>query len=214
MIGNRRTSYAVLPLLVALLSAAGSLHVFGYTWAVPNIADWRIDQEDGAPVLHLLVGREPPPGPRRPFQFAVADTAEFGSVTIEADARPLQRSLMIVYAYRDAAHFDYAHLSIDTAVKQPHHNGIFHVYGGERVRISPEGGPAAFAASDRWYHIRVAQDGKTGTVQVTVDGRMIPALHAVDMSLTTGKAGIGSFDETADFKNVTIRGVALGSERR
>jgi hypothetical protein len=41
---------------------------------------------------------------------------------------------------------------------------------------------------------------------VTVDGKAIPALHAVDLSLTSGKVGLGSFDETGDFKNVRISG--------
>ena len=92
------------------------------------------------------------------------------------------------------------------------HNGIFHVYGGERVRISPQSGPPAFPEINRWYHVKLVQDGTTGLVDVTMDGKLVPALHAVDLSLPTGKVGIGSFDETGDFKNVKISGVpAAGS---
>jgi hypothetical protein len=40
-----------------------------------------------------------------------------------------------------------------------------------------------------------------------VDGKPVPALHAVDLSLPTGKVGIGSFDETGEFKNVRIDGM-------
>jgi len=111
---------------------------------------------------------------------------------------------MIVFAYADPAHFDYAHLSTDTASVQPVHNGIFHVYGGERVRISAEQGPAAFAASERWYHVRLLHDSVTGTVQVAVDGRAVPALRAVDLSLGSGKVGFGSFDEAGAFRNIRI----------
>jgi hypothetical protein len=117
---------------------------------------------------------------------------------------PLGRSLLIVFAYNDAAHFDYAHLSVDAAQAQPVHNGIFHVYGGERVRISSERGPAAFAASGRWYHVRLSWDSSNGRVNVAVDGRTVPALEAVDLSLGPGTIGLGSFDETAAFKNVRI----------
>ncbi len=84
------------------------------------------------------------------------------------------------------------------------HNGIFHVYGGERVRISAERGPAAFATSGRWYHVRLVHDSTAGTVEVTVDGRAAPALRAVDLSLGPGKVGVGSFDETGAFKNIKI----------
>ncbi len=195
---------AALLLTVSVLAAADTLAVFGYTWTVPNPADWKIDQEGGATVLHLVTPRGPLPGPRRPIQFALADAPDFKMTSVEADVRPLKRSLIIVYAYRDAAHFDYAHLSTDTATKQPVHNGVFHVYGGERVRISTEDGPAAFAAANRWYHVRLLYDSGTGSVHVLVDGHAVPAISAVDQSLRAGKIGIGSFDETADFKNVLI----------
>lgn len=194
----------------SLLFAANTLEVFGHKWSVRNSSDWKVDNEDGTPVLHLVTPREPLPGPRRPIQFAIADTKDFGDVQVEADARPLGRSLMIVFCYRDPAHFDYAHLSIDTGTKQSHHNGIFHVYDGERVRISSPEGPAAFPANRRWYHVKLTHSAKAGEVQVSVDGRLIPALHAVDLSLTSGKVGLGSFDETADFKNVHISGSSLG----
>lgn len=192
-------------LAASLLSAADNVQIFGHQWSVPTGGDWEIQQEGGTQILHMKTGREPLPGPRRPFQFALADTRPFKKVTVEADIRPLKRSVMIVYAYHDAAHFDYAHISTDTTT--PVHNGVFHVYGGERVRISAEGGPAAFPEINRWYHVKFVQDGATGTVDVTVDGKAVPALHAVDLSLTTGKVGIGSFNETGDFKNVKITGV-------
>jgi hypothetical protein len=112
---------------------------------------------------------------------------------------------MIVYAYQDAAHFDYVHFSTDTAMKQPVHNGVFHVFGGERVRISAPVGPPAFPAINRWFHLKVQWDGTTGEVQGFIDGVAVPALHAFDLSLTEGKIGIGSFDETGDYKNVKVQ---------
>ena len=194
--------------------AANQFRVFDYNWVVPNSSDWKIDKENGDQVLHLLTGKEPPStGPRRPTQFAVAQTSDFSKVMIEADLKPLARSLMIVFAYRDPVHFNYAHLSTDTATKQSHHNGIFHVYGGERVRISSESGPAAFAATNRWYHVVLTHDGRTGMVQVNVDGKSVPALHAADVSLTSGKIGLGSFDEIGAFKNVKITGLSSSATK-
>ena len=208
-----------LALVIAFpLLATGALHVFGFTWTVPDAADWKIGSDDGSSVLHLLVGKEPPANvPRRPMQFAIANTRDFHAVRIDADVRPLGHSLMIVFAYRDAEHFNYAHMSIDTAVQQPHHNGIFHVYGGERVRISSEQGPQTFAQSNRWYHVALNWHGATGEVNVQVNGTDVPALHAVDLSLRSGKVGLGSFDETGDFKNVRITGPPMANlqfERR
>jgi hypothetical protein len=180
---------AVLAALIAVhANAADTLTIMGRSWDVPVAADWKA--EEG--ILRLATFRGPLPGPRRPIQFALTDVPDYHRLTI------------IVLAYRDPAHFDYAHLSIDAAEQQPVHNGIFHVYGGERVRISAERGPAAFAASGRWYHVTVSHDSNTGTIEVAVDGRAVPALRAVDLSLGPGRVGVGSFDETGAFKNIKI----------
>src|SRR2546423_8836058 len=145
---------AALSLASLVLFASDIIDVFGYRWTVPVAADWRVD-DGSAAVLHLLSPRGPLPGPRRPIQFALAETPLFGTVTVDLDARPLGHSLIVVFAYRDAAHFDYAHLSTDPATKEHVHNGVFHVYGGERVRISSEAGRSAFPATNRWYHVHL-----------------------------------------------------------
>lgn len=196
-------------LLVALLGsslllAADTLEIFGHTWDVPSKADWQITKDAGKPLLHMLQPRGPLPGPRRPIQFALMQMPPAHQVKVEVDIRPLKRSCIIVFAYQDPAHFDYVHLSTDTGEKQPVHNGIFHVYGGERVRISSPKGPAAFAAIDRWYHVVLNFSGETGEIDVTVDGQRVPALHAVDVSLPAGRIGLGSFDETGDFRNLKV----------
>jgi len=195
---------ALLVVAAIVLSAAGTLEIFGRQWTVPVASDWQIATEDGTQILRLVEHRGPLPGPRRPIQFALADTQDLGRITVEADVKPLGNSLLIVFAYRDEAHFHYAHLSTDTGVKQPVHNGIFHVYGGERVRISSDRSPAALRERGRWHHVELTQDAAPGAVSVRVDGESIPALEAVDTSLGAGKVGIGSFDETGAFKNIQI----------
>ncbi len=194
----------MLAMSAAVLLAQQPLNVFGMRWTVPNATDWKVSQENGSDMLQLLVGREPMPGPRRPQQFALLDMPLARHVTIEADVRPTKRSLIVVYAYRDDAHFNYVHFSTDTAMQQPVHNGVFHVYGGERVRISRAEGRAAFTGINQWFHIKVAWDGNSGEVKAYVDGAAIPALHAVDLSSAEGRVGIGSFDETGDFRNFKI----------
>ncbi len=193
-----------LALCALALGAADTLDIFGHHWTVRWPSDWKTETQDGVPVLRLVQPREPLPGPRRPVQFTLADVEYTRDLKVDADVKPLGRSLMIIFGYRDEAHFNYAHLSTDTGSKQPVHNGVFHVYGGERVRISSERGPAAFALSGRWYHVELTHKVATGRVSVKVDGRAIPALDAVDLSLGPGKVGLGSFNETGEFRNVKI----------
>jgi len=206
-----RVGYDVGMKLIALAAltvtcgfAADTLEVFGRSWSVPVASDWKVETQGGSAALRLAEHRGPLPGPRRPIQFALTEVPEYRRITFEADVKPLGASLLIAFGYRDDAHFDYAHLSVDTGAKQPVHNGVFHVYGGERVRISNERGPAAFSATGRWHHVKLVHAAVNGTVDVIVDGQAVPALHAVDVSLGPGKIGPGSFDETGEFKNVTI----------
>ena len=195
---------AVLALMAVSAAGADRIEVFGRTWMVPFASDWKVESGEGGPVFSLVQGREPLPGPRRPFNFALTDPGPYERLTVEGEMMATKRSIIIVFAYRDEAHFDYAHLSTDTASKQPVHNGVFHVYGGERVRISAEAGPAAFAEVDHWYKVRLDHDALAGTIRVTVDGREVPALAATDLSLGAGKTGIGSFDETGRFRNLRM----------
>jgi hypothetical protein len=192
-------------LLASLTPAAEPIEAFGLQWTVPVASDWKVESDGAMPVLRMLVER-PQREPRRPTQFALADTPDWKRVRVESEVKRIGGSLILVYAYRDATHFNYAHLSVDTAAKQPVHNGIFHVYGGERVRISPTTGPAALPSEADWYRVQLDYDASTGEAVVLVNGQKNPSLRAIDLSLGTGKVGIGSFFEKAMFRKVRITG--------
>jgi hypothetical protein len=192
-------------------AGSGTLNVFGLRWFVPVAADWSVTKTPEGPVLNLVVPR-PSMEPRRPLQFAIADTPDYLTATVEAEMkkepasqRDRHTSLMIAYAYRDANHFNYAHMSVDPGQASPHHNGIFHVDGGDRVRISPQEGPGAFN-DEKWYQVKLVYDGRKGEVQVWVDGKTSPSLHAIEPTLRAGKVGIGSFFDMGSFRNVRITG--------
>lgn len=193
--------------LAATASGADSIQAFGLEWEVPFAADWKLE----GTVLELLVPR-PSTKPRRPAQFALAKTPPFRKLTLEFEVRqePAARrnrrnSVMIAYAWRDNDHFNYAHLSVDAARQQPVHNGIFHVYGGDRVRISSEEGPASLL-HEGWHKVKLVYDGTRGRADVWVDGVTSPSLRAVDLSLGAGRWGIGSFFDTGSFRNVRYSG--------
>ena len=191
---------------VLSIHAADTFEAFGFQWKAPVGSDWVAENQDGKQVLKMLVARPQEKSPRKPTQFALADTAAFEKVTLEAEVKRLSKSLILVYAYRDDLHFNYAHLSSESAKQQIVHNGIFHVYGGDRVRISRADGPASLPSEDEWYKVRLDYDAATGTVDVTVNGERNSSLRGVDLSLGAGQVGLGSFFETAMFRNVHITG--------
>ncbi len=190
----------------SLLAAADSFDAFGLKWTAPVTGDWQAGNEDGQQILKMLVARPQEKNPRKPTQFALVDAGPFEKVTVEAEVKRIGKSIIIVYAYKDDLHFDYAHLSSESAKQQIVHNGIFHVYGGDRVRISRDDGPASIPSDQEWYKLRLDYDASTGTVDVTVNGKHNSSLRGIDLSLGAGKVGLGSFFETAVFRNVHITG--------
>lgn len=207
----RMTFVLALVLGAATATGADTIEAFGLRWRVPIAADWKVTREGSVETLDLLVPR-PSTQPRRPTQFALAETPDYLRVTVEAEvkkepeaARGRRTSLIIVYAWRDPDHFNYAHLSVDTGKQAPQHNGIFQVNGGDRVRISSLEGPATLTSED-WHNVRLVYDGRTGKVEVFVNGATSPSMQAVDTTLGAGKVGIGSFFDLGQFRKVRITG--------
>lgn len=204
---NRRTLLA-LPLAAAgRLWAADRIEAFGKRWSVPLGADWRVSQTGGEETLELLTARPKPDSPRKPFQYALMDGPALNRFALECEARRQEPrgSLIIVYAWRGPSHFNYVHLSDDAGSEQPVHNGIFHVYGGDRVRISSERGPCTLPTAG-WHRVRVVFDGATGLVETWVDGAANESLRAVDLSIREGRIGLGSFFNTGAFRRVKVEG--------
>ena len=182
------------------VSAGESIQALGYTWTVEQSSDWSV--EDGA--LRLLNKAEPPAGkPRRPTKFALIESKPYHKVTVEAEVKRNGKSVILVYGWQDADHYNYAHISSDEALKVRVHNGMFHVFGGDRLRISVFDGPASLPTQE-WTPVKLVFDGDTGLCYVEVNGKRNPSLEAVDSDLRWGRIGFGSFNETGDIRNLKI----------
>jgi len=205
---------AAVPSLPGKLTAAPGLpshderiRCFGQTWLVPTAADWKAESTPQGDVLHLNVPRPQEANPRAPVQYALLESQPSGCFTLDVEVNSdiESTSLIIVYAWKDPIHFDYVHLSTDTARKQPVHNGIFHVYGGDRVRISNDEGVAALAPATKWTGVRIVYDASTHLVETWIDGQLNPSLRAVDFSLGAGAIGLGSFFNTGNFRKFSLK---------
>ncbi len=150
-----------------------------------------------------------PAGPiRRPAALAVLRTTPLRKLTIEADIRstaPLgvvRRDLDIIVGYDSPTRFYYVHLS---AITDSVHNGIFLVNGADRVRIDPGKGVPQLRDT-LWHRVRVERDGVSGRIAVFADGSRAPVLEAVDTTICCGRAGVGSFDDTGEFRHIVLKG--------
>ncbi|MFS8478624.1 MAG: PQQ-dependent sugar dehydrogenase [Micromonosporaceae bacterium] len=156
-----------------------------------------------------------PPGPRRPFEYAVLTKGpEFRSVEITAQVRidtPVSvsnRDVIIVFGYRSDTEYYYAHLSTDNTIYP--HNGIFLVNNADRLRIDHQwngylGAPPAIV-DEQWHRVRVVHFPDSGEIAVYVDGSKHPLMTATDTTLGSGRVGFGSFDNIGRVRNLTVTG--------
>ena len=198
------------PFLVSLIAVSlfaaeppkkETIQAFGMEWEVPFASEWSF--QDG--VLKMLKARPQEKDPRRPVQFALAKTQPYSDVEIDVEMKRDKGSMIIVYAWQQEGRFNYAHLSVDAPTKQPVHNGIFHCFGGDRVRISPLEGPSSLP-TEEWTPVKLIYSAKTGEVRVWANNITTPALRGIDLSLGAGRIGLGSFFETGQFRNLRIKG--------
>jgi hypothetical protein len=173
-------------------------------WDIDGTGSWTV--RGGALVL-LKAGV--PGGPiRRPAAFAIFRTPLLQRVTVEADIRstaPLdvvRRDLDFVIAYESPTRFYYIHLA---GITDNVHNGIFLVNNADRVRIDAGTGKPQLTDTT-WHHVRVEHDGISGRIRVFVGSAPIPVLEAVDTTISCGRVGFGSFDDTGEFGHIKVTG--------
>jgi hypothetical protein len=187
------------PATITGFSQSAGLHA----WQMPFPEDWELQQEGGLSYLHMKRSREPGT-PRRPVQFALLKNVDAGSFTLDVMVRRAQGSMIVVFGYVDTLHFYYVHLSKDSGVQEPVHNGIFLVDGAPRRRIA--GVEAMPALPDRaWHHVKIVRDVRSGSIDVFVDKEKTPRFSVVDPTFTHGQVGLGSFDETGDFARFRLQ---------
>jgi Laminin G domain len=153
-----------------------------------------------------------PGGPiRRPAALAILKSGLLVRATVQVEMRSTaalevrNRDLEIIFDYVSPTHFYYVHLAgITDAV----HNGIFLVDEKDRRRI--DDGKAAPQLTDReWHRVRLERDGSTGRIEVFVDGAGQPALKATDTTIRSGRVGLGSFDDTGEFRKLEVTGLDI-----
>jgi hypothetical protein len=145
---------------------------------------------------------------RRPAALAVLQSRPFGRASVRVQVRStapvdvMQRDLQVVLAYQGPRRFYYVHLAgLTDAV----HNGIFVVADGDRRRLDSGRGIPQLT-DQAWHDVRVDWDGSTGRIAVFVDGSAAPVLEATDTTLSQGRIGFGSFDDTGEFRAIQVLG--------
>lgn len=150
-----------------------------------------------------------PGGPiRRPSALAILQSEPLVRADVQVEMRSTapeevkNRDLEIIFGYESPSRFYYVHLA---GITDPNHNGIFLVDNKDRRRI--DDGTAPPQLKDReWHRARLERDGATGRIEVFFDDSKQPVLKATDVTIPSGRVGLGSFDDTGEFRKFSVVG--------
>ncbi len=112
------------------------------------------------------------------------------------------RDACLFFGFQDPAHFYYVHLGKKT---DDHANQIFIVNGKPRTKISTKTTPGT-NWDDKWHHVRIIRKPADGTIEVYFDNLKNPIMTASDKTFKSGRVGLGSFDDTTDWRNFNLQG--------
>ena len=175
-------------------------------WTLDGTGTWAI--RDG--LLALVTAGTPGGAIRRPSALAIVNGPDLTDTTLEIELRSTaalppvtpRRDALLVVGYQSPSRFYYVHLS---AVRDDVHNGIFVVNDADRRRVDSRSAIAPLV-DQAWHRARLVRTPSTGRIEVFVDGSAEPIMVADDRTLAWGRAGVGSFDDTAEFRNATVTG--------
>lgn len=177
-------------------------------WKPTDSAQWKIREKDGETWLGLVEKKSSyKPPVRSPENIAILEGTEVGDFTFDVRARSTHEAyghqdVCLVFGWRDPSHYYYVHLA---PAADEHAHSIFIVDGEPRKSIASER-TKGVEWKPGWHRIRVSRDAESGRIEVFFDDLSKPIMVATDTTFPAGRIGLGSFDDTADFDAVRLRG--------
>lgn len=176
-------------------------------WEPKDPSAWKVVKQGDNSFYSMFKDSSYKPEVRSPVNFALLKEVTVSDFVLDVDMRSTQevyghQDLCLFFGYQDPSHFYYVHLGREA---DAHANSIFLVNGEPRVSIAQKRTDGTAWTKD-WHHVRIKRDTSKGTIQVYFDDMKKPVMTTVDKHFLHGRIGIGSFDDTGDFDNLSLRG--------
>jgi hypothetical protein len=190
------------------------LLVFSTDFVENETEDWQFT--DAAAWRFMAVGQRPAlsqfrkessyqPRVRSPLHQAILKEPVVGSFELQVEVRSTHvdyghRDVCLFFGYQSPEEFYYVHLG---RLTDPHCNQIFIVNKSDRKKITATTNEGTLW-DDQWHSVKVVRDIQTGQIAVFFDDFENPVMTAVDKTFLSGRVGLGSFDDTADWSKLRM----------
>lgn len=181
-------------------------------WEPTDAKAWKIEDGRGGKVYSQFVkNSDYRPPHRSPLNIALLKEHSVGDFVFVARVRSTvedygHRDACLFFGHQDAKHFYYVHLGKKA---DDHANQIFIVNDAPRTKISTKT-TAGTDWDDAWHLVKIVRRTAEGTIEVYFDDMKNPVMTAKDKTFTSGRVGIGSFDDTTEWDDVRLYGREAG----
>lgn len=176
-------------------------------WKPTDPKAWKVDQRDGNHFYSQFKASDYKPKHRSPFNYSLLKEVVVGDFVLDVKVQSTRaeyghRDACFFFGHQDPDHFYYVHIATRA---DDHANQIFIVDGKPRTKISKTSTKGT-KWSEGWHQVRIVRKLQPGTIEVYFDDMKQPIMTAVDKTFTHGRIGVGTFDDTANFDDIVLRG--------
>ena len=174
-------------------------------WETLDPQTWPHASRDGSKVIEITDRKSAyAPPVRSPLHVALIKGVELGSFELEFRVKSTKdtgnhRDCCVFFNYLDDQHFYYVHLG---AKPDPHSGQIMIVNEAPRLALTKNEKNTPW--DDQWHHVKLVRDVQAGLIAIYFDDMETPHMQVVDKTFTTGRIGLGSFDDLNAFDDVVI----------
>lgn len=177
-------------------------------WEPTDLKAWRIVQTDRGKVYNQFQNSKYRPPHRSPYNISLVKGVQVGDFVLTVKVQSTNkgagahRDMCLFFNYRDPAHFYYVHLG-----KRPDPNSsqIMIVNDAPRKMITKNKSPG-IPWDDKWHRVKIVRRTADGTIAIYFDDMKKPVMTAVDKTFTSGRVGIGSFDDNGNWDDFKLCG--------
>jgi hypothetical protein len=176
-------------------------------WQPTDASAWKVEMKDKGFAYHQFKNSNYKPPHRSPLNIALVKDLLVQDFILEAKVLSTgkdgpHRDMCLFFGYQDPAHFYYVHIAKKA---DDNANQVFIVNGADRKKISTKS-TAGTAWDDQWHHVKIVRTIADGKIEVYFDDMRTPIMTATDKTFVWGQIGLGSFDDSGYWRDVTLRG--------
>jgi hypothetical protein len=174
-------------------------------WEPTDPNAWKIVKSDGGHAYSQFKESKFKPPYRSPFNFSLIKDVTVGSFVFDVRALSTKpdynhRDMCVIFGYENPSHFYYVHLGKKS---DDHANQIFIVNDAPRVKISTLTSPGT-DWDDAWHQVRIVRQVDDGSIAIYFDDMQMPVMRATDKTFTSGRVGVGTFDDIGQWDDVKL----------